>query len=56
MAGEGEIAGRLLADRPLIEWLDRHADIAGMLRRGTALNLDRRQMVLNIFDKLAAAR
>ena len=56
LAGEGEIAGRLLADRPLIEWLDRHADIAGMLRRGTALNLDRRQMVLNIFDKLAAAR
>ena len=56
LAGEAEIAGRLLADRPLTEWLDRHADITAMLRRGTGLNLDKRQMVLNIFDKLSAAR
>ncbi len=49
---EADIAARLLGRHNVVEWLNRYAAIDGLFRRGKAVNLDKRQMILSAFFKL----
>lgn len=54
-AGETELIQRLLGARALADWLEVWEKTSHLLSRGEALDLDRRQILLNCFTDLAAA-
>jgi DNA polymerase-3 subunit delta' len=50
---ETAIAARLLGHHSVDTWLDRHADVSQLFRRGKAVNMDKKQMILSAFFKMA---
>ena len=55
VAGEGALAQRLLAGRPLAQWLGLWEKISRLFARTEAANLDRKQVVLTAFLDLENA-
>jgi DNA polymerase-3 subunit delta' len=55
VAGEGALAARLLAGRPLAQWLGLWEKISRLFARTEAANLDRKQAVLSAFLDLENA-
>jgi DNA polymerase-3 subunit delta' len=49
VTGEGELAARLMAGRPLAQWLGLWEKISRLFARTEAANLDRKQVVLTAF-------
>jgi len=55
VAGEGDLTRRLLAGRPLAQWLGLWEKISRLFARTEAANLDRKQVVLTAFLDLESA-
>lgn len=52
--GEGQIAEKLFSSAPPPVWISRREEASGLFLRGTALNLDKRQMLLKALQGFSA--
>jgi DNA polymerase-3 subunit delta' len=55
VAGEREIAERLWQSRGLAQWVEVWEKVRYLVIRGEALNLDRKQILIDVFQNLDGA-
>lgn len=55
VSGEGQVGRRLMAARPLDQWIEVWEKVSARARQGLAANLDRKQVLITMFADLADA-